>query len=157
MRSANTRNSSLCKWKTRSWQKQAREGVHIQRLKVKSHIGIEGNEKADHLAHEACQPECCNDTASERVRIGEDVFWPHFTVKNIHNASGGAAAIVMNVLRRKATKPGRPWPQGHCWPISGEWSPEGAQEETQNRVLKRLLKQDNLHDNMDSSKAAHTW
>ena len=29
--------------------KKAREGVHVQLLKVKSHIGIEGNEKADAL------------------------------------------------------------------------------------------------------------
>ena len=78
--------------------KKAREGVHVQLLKVKSHIGIEGNEKADALAHEACKPECCNDVASEGVEIREDIFWPHFNGKKIHNASGGAAAIVMDVL-----------------------------------------------------------
>ena len=68
--------------------KKAREGVHVQLLKVKSHIGIEGNEKADALAHEACKPECCNDVASEGVEIREDIFWPHFNGKKIHNASG---------------------------------------------------------------------
>ena len=41
--------------------KKAREGVHVQLLKVKPHIGIEGNEKADALAHEACKPEYGND------------------------------------------------------------------------------------------------
>ena len=48
--------------------KKAREVVHVQLLKVKSHIGIEGNEKADALAHEACKPDCCNDIASERSK-----------------------------------------------------------------------------------------
>ena len=51
--------------------KKARGGVHVQLLKVKSHIGIEGNEKADALAHEACKPECCNGVASEGVEIRE--------------------------------------------------------------------------------------
>ena len=78
--------------------KKAREGVRVQLLKVKSHIGIEGNEKADALAHEACKPECCNDVASEGVEIREDVFWPHFNGKKIHNASRGAAAVAMDVL-----------------------------------------------------------
>ena len=78
--------------------KKAREGVHVQLLKVKSHIGIEGNVKADALAHEACKPACCNDVASEGVEIREDIFWPHFNGKKIHNASGGPAAIVMDVL-----------------------------------------------------------
>ena len=54
--------------------KKAREGVHVQLLKVKSHIGIEGNEKADALVHEACKPECCNDVASEGGEIREDIF-----------------------------------------------------------------------------------
>ena len=58
--------------------KKAREGVHVQLLKVKSHIGIEGNEKADAFTHEACKPECCNDIASEGAEIREDIFWPHF-------------------------------------------------------------------------------
>ena len=65
---------------------------------MKSHIGIEGYEKADALAHEACKPECCNVIASERVDIREDIYWPHFIGKKIHNASGGAAAIVMDAL-----------------------------------------------------------
>ena len=59
---------------------------------------MEGNEKADALAHEACKPECCNDVASEGIEIREDIFWPQFNGKKIHNASGGAAAIVMDVL-----------------------------------------------------------
>ena len=37
-------------------REKAKEGVHIQLLKVKSRIGIEVNEKADKLAHDACRP-----------------------------------------------------------------------------------------------------
>ena len=81
--------------------KKAREGVHVQLLKVKSHIGIEGNGQADALAHEACKPECCNDIASEGVEIREDIFWPHFSDRKIHNASGGAAAIFMDAMEEE--------------------------------------------------------
>ena len=99
--------------------KKAREGVHVQLLKVKSHIGIEGNEKADALEHEACKPECCNDIASEGVYIREDIFWPHFTGKKTHNASGGAAAI-MDALGGEQPSQADPQPRRHCWPDSGE-------------------------------------
>ena len=76
---------------------KAKEGVHVQLLKVKSHIGIEGNAKADKPAHDACRTHCCTDTASEGNEIGEDICWPHFAGSKIHNnASGGAAAIVMD-------------------------------------------------------------
>ena len=61
-------------------------------------LALRGSEKADALAHEACKPECCNDIASEGVEIREDIFWPHVSGKKIHNAPGGAAAIVMDVL-----------------------------------------------------------
>ena len=76
--------------------RKARDGVKVQLLKVKSHIGIEGNEKADKLAHEACRPRECSDSAREGVEIREDIYWPHFLGRKIHNAAGGAAAIVMN-------------------------------------------------------------
>ncbi len=36
---------------------KAREGVNMKLLEVKSHVGIEGNEEADKLAHEACIPQ----------------------------------------------------------------------------------------------------
>ncbi len=75
---------------------KARDSVHVQLLNVKSHIGVEGNEKADKLAHDACIPRFCTDTASEGVEIREDIYWPHFSGRKIHNASGGAAAIVMD-------------------------------------------------------------
>ena len=92
------KHEELLSWIVEELAKKARGGVHVQLLKVKSHIGIEGHEKADALAHEACKPECCNDVASEGAKIREDIFWPHLNGKKIHNASGGAAAIVMDVL-----------------------------------------------------------
>ena len=67
--------------------KKTREGVHVQLLNVKSHIGIEGNEQANALAYEACKPECCNDTASEGVIVIDDTFQLHFPGRNIHNSS----------------------------------------------------------------------
>ena len=48
---------------------KGRDGAHVQLLKVKSHIGIEHNEKADKLAHDACRPHYCTDTVSEGVEI----------------------------------------------------------------------------------------
>ena len=121
--------------------KKARVGVHIQLLKVKSHIGIEGNEKADALAHEPCMPECCNDIASEGDEIREDIFWPHFNGKNIHNASAGAAAIVMDVpgesnqARRTVTEKTLPvhFRQMISRTGSRRSSRQGAQEASQTR------------------------
>ena len=100
--------------------KKAREGVHVQLLKMKSHIGIEGNEKADALAHEACKPECCNDIASQWVNIREDIFWPHFTGKKIRNASGGAAAIVRNALGGEQPSQADPNREDTAGQFSGE-------------------------------------
>ena len=85
--------------------RKASDGVRleIQLLKVKSHIGIEGNEKADKLAHEACRPRECSDSAREGVEIMEDMYWPHFLGRKIHNAAGGAAIVVMNGQRKDQT------------------------------------------------------
>ena len=88
-----------------------RDAVDKQLLKVKSHIGIEGNEKADKLAHDACRPHSRTDTASEGIEIREDIYWPHFSGRKIHNASGGAAAIVMLSQAN---------PTSQCWPVSSE-------------------------------------
>ena len=74
---------------------KAREGVHVQLVKVKSHIGTEGNEMADKLAHDACVPNGCNDKVADGVDIRENIYWPHFAGRKIHNSSGGAAAIVL--------------------------------------------------------------
>ena len=43
------------------------------------------------------------------------------------------------MLWEESNQASRPSPRGHCWPISGERSSEGAQEDTQDRVLKRLF------------------
>ena len=78
---------------------KARDGVTVQTLEVKSHIGIEGSEKADKPAHEACRPRECNNSAREGVETREDIYWPIFLgskIFKIHNATVGAAAIVMN-------------------------------------------------------------
>ena len=77
---------------------KARDGVNVQILKVKSHIGIEGNHwktrrrqttwNTKHAGHESAttQPE----------KGLKDIYWPHLLGRKIHNAAGGAAAIVMN-------------------------------------------------------------
>ncbi len=87
---------------------KARERVHIQLLKVKSlksHNSIEGNVInviADKLAHDAqaswARPQVrnrCNNTAADGVDIRENIYWPHFAGRKIHNSNGGAAAIVL--------------------------------------------------------------
>ena len=57
-------------------------------------IGIEGNEQADKLAHQACKPQECSDRVAEGIEIREHIYWPHFSGRKIHNQRGGAAAIV---------------------------------------------------------------
>ncbi len=73
---------------------KAREGMNLKLLKVKSHVGIEGNQEADKLAHEACIPQRCNNTVAEGIEIRENIYWPHFNGRKIHNQRGGTAAIV---------------------------------------------------------------
>ena len=48
---------------------KARNGVHILFMKVKFHVGVEGNEKADGLAQDACKPEKCPDVEHTGVEI----------------------------------------------------------------------------------------
>ena len=74
---------------------KAREGLHVQLLyKVKSHIGIEGNETADKLAHDACIPNGCHDTVAEGVEIRENICWPHFAGRKNNNCMRGAADTI---------------------------------------------------------------
>ena len=135
--------------------KKAREGVHGQLLKVKFHIGIEGNEKADALVHEACKPEFCTDIASEGIEIREDIFWPHFSGRNIHSISGGAAAIVMNALggeQPSQSDPNHEDTAGQFWVNDLR---KGLEKILKAGCSKGFSKQDDLCTVMDGGKAAH--
>ena len=59
---------------------RARSGARTHILKVKSHIGIKGNEEADKLATEAVKPEGC----SEEYTIGREglhgLHWPTINI-----------------------------------------------------------------------------
>ena len=78
---------------------KARNGIRVQLLKVKSHIGVEGNEQADRLANDACIPSRCNDTVAEGVEIRQELYWPYISGWKIPNRRGGAAAIVTDPAR----------------------------------------------------------
>ena len=86
-----------------SLAEKARNGIQVQILKVKSHIGIEGNEKADRLANDACIPNRCNSTVSEGLEMRQDLYWPYFSGWKIPNTRGGAAAIVTNIAQQEST------------------------------------------------------
>ena len=47
-----------------------------QIIKVKSHIGIKGNEEADRLAHDACKSVNCNEQVLAGLPIREHIHWP---------------------------------------------------------------------------------
>ena len=47
-----------------------REGQDIRIIKVKSHIGIKGNEEADRLAHDACVEMNCHQQVLEACLSG---------------------------------------------------------------------------------------
>ncbi len=53
-----------------------RRGQKIQIIKVKSHIGIKGNEEADRLAHDACKSVNCNEQVLAGLPIREHIHWP---------------------------------------------------------------------------------
>ena len=53
-----------------------RRGQRIRVIKVKSHIGIKGNEKADQLAHDACETRNCHVQVLTGLPIREKIHWP---------------------------------------------------------------------------------
>ncbi len=53
-----------------------RAGQHIQIIKVKSHIGIKGNEEADRLAHDACETANCHQELLDGLPVREHIHWP---------------------------------------------------------------------------------
>ena len=53
-----------------------REGQNIRIVKVKSHIGIKGNEEADRLAHDACVKMHCHQQILEGLPVREHIHWP---------------------------------------------------------------------------------
>ena len=53
-----------------------RRGQNVQIIKVKSHIGIKGNEEADRLAHDACESINCHQEVLDGLPIREHIHWP---------------------------------------------------------------------------------
>ena len=60
---------------------RAEQGCHTTFLKVKSHIGIAGNEAADKLAGEATDSSKCDQAVSAGSKGLKDMFWPTKTVQ----------------------------------------------------------------------------
>ena len=53
-----------------------RAGQTIQIIKVKSHIGIQGNEEADRLARDSCETINCHEEVLDGLPIREHIHWP---------------------------------------------------------------------------------
>ena len=70
---------------------RARKGLRTRILKVKSHIGIQGNEEADKPATAATDPSKC----SQEYAIGHEglqgLYWPVQTVEKMSNDGNDAA------------------------------------------------------------------
>ena len=104
---------------------KARVSLRVQLLKVKSHIGIGGNKKAGKLALDACRPHYCTRYSLWKgMRSGKTytvlTFPAQADMYMIHNASGRAAAIVMDGSGEEQAKPGTSHSPRHCWPVSSE-------------------------------------
>ena len=69
---------------------RARAGVETSIVKVKSHIGINGNEMADKLANEAAgasSTTCDYDLSRMYTEPFQDKFWPQQATQ-VHNTTG---------------------------------------------------------------------
>ena len=68
-----------------------REGQDIRIIKVKSHIGIKGNEEADRLAHDACVRMNCHQQVLEGLPVREHIHWPVQAQPRIGSSLAGQA------------------------------------------------------------------
>ena len=59
-----------------SMAESLRRGQNVQIIKVKSHIGIKGNEEADRLAHDACESINCHQEVLDGLPIRKHIHWP---------------------------------------------------------------------------------
>ena len=66
---------------------RANEGVRTSFRKVKSHIGIEGNEQADRLAGLAVDPAECNTACSIGTSPRTDMYWAEYNITSEQKAS----------------------------------------------------------------------
>lgn len=69
---------------------RARAGVDTSIVKVKSHVGINGNEMADKLANEAAEASstaCDDDLSKMYTEPFQHKFWPQ-QVKQVHGTTG---------------------------------------------------------------------
>ena len=90
---------------------RARKGLRTRIMKVKSHIGIQGNEEADKLATAATDSSKC----SQDYAIGHEglqgLYWPAQTIEKMSNDGNVAAENgwqgTSHQLSRKPSAPSR--------------------------------------------------
>ena len=87
-----------------------REGQDIRIIKVKSHIGIKGNEEADRLAHDACVRMNCHQQVLEGLPVREHIHWPVQAQPRIGSSLAGQAQPCLVPQRPPSELPARGTP-----------------------------------------------
>ena len=87
-----------------------REGQDTRIIKVKSHIGINGKEEADRLAHDACVRMNCHQQVLEGLPVREHIHWPVQAQPKIGSSLAGHAQPCLVPQRHPSGLPAKGTP-----------------------------------------------
>ena len=117
--------------------KSLRSGQNIHIIKVKSHIGIKGNEEADRLAHDACESPNCHLQVLDGLPVRQHLFWPlqkQPSVERPAQQRGGSPEV-----ERRPSSP-RAFPQSTLDPEEDDGIMPDCQVNDLRRGMKTLIR-----------------